>query len=94
MRITPLAVFCYKLSKDELYQAVKLQTAMTHSNPVAFEACYLYCVAIASLIKHGDRIAAFQEALEEAMRPGVSEEVKLAFLLEKVRLCKSFQEAQ
>ncbi len=32
MRITPLSVYCSLLSKEDMYQAVRLQTMFTHSN--------------------------------------------------------------
>jgi len=50
MRITPLAVWGHRLPKDQLYQAVKLQTSLTHSNQIAIDASYLYCFAIVLLI--------------------------------------------
>ena len=46
MRITPLAVWGRHLDKDDLNNAVKLQTSLTHSNENVFEACYLYTFAI------------------------------------------------
>ena len=61
MRISPLAVWGYKLEPAELYEAVKLQTALTHSNGVAIEACYLYCFAIGILIKTGDAQEAYEQ---------------------------------
>ena len=51
MRATPLAVWGHKLTKDDLYNAVKYQTLMTHSNKVAIDATYLYCYAISLLIR-------------------------------------------
>ena len=50
MRITPLAVWGHKLTRDELYELIKLQTAITHSNQIAIDASYLYCFAIVHLI--------------------------------------------
>jgi len=50
MRITPLAVWGHKLSKEELYEVIKLETSMTHSNQIAIDASYLYCFAIVQLI--------------------------------------------
>ena len=52
MRVTPLAVWARNLTKKEdLYAAVKYQTLLTHSNPTAINATYLYCYAIIQLIK-------------------------------------------
>lgn len=60
MRITPLAVWGYRLSKEDLYKAVLYETRLTHCNEVAIEACQLYCYAI-SLIMNGeeDRIKVY-----------------------------------
>jgi ADP-ribosylglycohydrolase len=38
MRLTPFAVWAYQLEKVDLFDAVKLQTMMTHSNEIAIEA--------------------------------------------------------
>ena len=32
MRITPMAVFCHKLTKEEIYKAAAIDTLFTHSN--------------------------------------------------------------
>jgi len=50
MRVTPLAVWGRLLSKDDLFNAVNLQTALTHQNKAAIDATYLYCLAIQQLI--------------------------------------------
>jgi ADP-ribosylglycohydrolase len=93
MRITPLAVWCYKLSKEDLFHAVKLQTALTHSNPLAIEASYLYCFAIQKLIMHGNRQKAFHDTLEESKRGEVKLEDSLTYLLEKVVQAKDYKQA-
>ena len=51
MRLTPFAVWAYRLEKEDLFDAVKLQTMMTHSNEIAIEASQLYCYAISLLIR-------------------------------------------
>ncbi len=51
MRITPLSVYCSLLNKEDMYQAVRLQTMFTHSNENAIGACYLYTFAISKLIE-------------------------------------------
>ncbi|TNV79665.1 hypothetical protein FGO68_gene3774 [Halteria grandinella] len=66
MRITPLAVWGYRLSNEELYEAVKLQTHFTHSHKVAIDACYLYCFAIKQLIITGNPEIAFKATTQEA----------------------------
>lgn len=68
MRITPLAVWGCRLSPSDLYEAVLYQTALTHTNPIAIEGCFLYCYAIGRLITHGDRIRAWEETLLMARR--------------------------
>jgi ADP-ribosyl-[dinitrogen reductase] hydrolase len=80
MRITPLAVWGHKLSKDDLYLAVKYQTMFTHANPTAINATYLYCYAIKLLIKEdlsmkdmGKKV--FEKIVEEAkIRQGAEPE--------------------
>eukprot|EP00347_Sterkiella_histriomuscorum_P010277 403376918 len=60
MRITPLAVWCQNLSDEELFEAVKLQTQLTHCHPNAVRACQLYCLAIKHLINNpGDAAGAY-----------------------------------
>jgi len=61
MRITPLAVWGHKLGKEDLYNAVLLQTALTHQNKFAVDACYLYCYAISILIKTGNMDEAYEK---------------------------------
>jgi ADP-ribosylglycohydrolase len=46
MRITPLAVWGYKLTPEELFEAVRLVTSFTNSSEKAVEATYLYCYAL------------------------------------------------
>ncbi|TNV78294.1 hypothetical protein FGO68_gene2973 [Halteria grandinella] len=66
MRITPLAVWGYKLNEADLFQAVRLQTAFTHSHPFSHAACYLYCFAIQLLIQGASRKDAFLQTFKEA----------------------------
>ena len=51
MRISPLAVWGHKLSNDDLKYAVMYETNLTHSDPSAIEATYLYCFAIKMILK-------------------------------------------
>jgi ADP-ribosylglycohydrolase len=46
MRVAPLAVWGYKLSSEELYEAVRLVTSFTNSCEMAIEASYFYCYAL------------------------------------------------
>ena len=67
MRITPMAVFSHKFESDEdLYNAVSLQTMLTHSNKIAIDSCYLYCYAIRELIRNGNAKEAFTKTLDQA----------------------------
>lgn len=66
MRITPLAVWGHKLSKEELYEVIKLETSMTHSNQIAIDASYLYCFAIVQLINGKTAKDTYQMTKNEA----------------------------
>ena len=61
MRITPLALYCSLMNKDDMYMAIALQTMFTHPMKLAIEACYLYCYAISLLINGKTRSETFQE---------------------------------
>eukprot|EP00347_Sterkiella_histriomuscorum_P003232 403365085 len=67
MRITPLAVWASKLSNEDLYKAVHLQTYFTHCNKAVIEATYLYCLVI-KLILNGetDRVKIYNDIKKEA----------------------------
>lgn len=66
MRISALAVWGSKLPKDELYEAVKLVTCLTHSNQIAIDASYLYCYAIVLLINGKSATQTYTLAMQEA----------------------------
>jgi ADP-ribosylglycohydrolase len=66
MRITPLSVYCSLLNKEDMYQAVRLQTMFTHSNENAIGACYLYTFAISQLINGVDGLKVYEETEKEA----------------------------
>ena len=50
MRITPLAVFCHKLTNEEIFECVKAEQGLTHSNEVAYYGAAAYCIAISKLL--------------------------------------------
>jgi len=82
MRVTPLAVWGHKLSKDDLYHAVRYQTMFTHANPTAINATYLYCYAISILIdkdlsEKGKGKKVFDKVVEEAKARQESEPERL-----------------
>eukprot|EP00831_Metopus_contortus_P063509 TRINITY_DN56024_c0_g1_i1.p2 TRINITY_DN56024_c0_g1~~TRINITY_DN56024_c0_g1_i1.p2 ORF type:complete len:113 (+),score=18.82 TRINITY_DN56024_c0_g1_i1:221-559(+) len=65
MRITPLAVWAHKLSDDELFEAVFIDTSLTHCNKVALTATAAYCLCIKYLIQtKGDRRTAYKNTLD------------------------------
>lgn len=69
MRLTSLAVWAHKLSPDELYEAVKLQTSLTHPHELVITTSYLYCYAIQLILK-GKTSAEdiYEKTLHEAER--------------------------
>ena len=68
MRLVPLAVWSQKLNKDELFQAVQLQTWFTSSNQLAVESSYIYCYCITLLLKGAKPKEAYTQCVEEANR--------------------------
>lgn len=46
MRITPMAVFWHRMSKEDIFTAAKEDASFTHSNDVIFLTNGLYCYAI------------------------------------------------
>lgn len=58
MRITPLAVWCYRfISKKDVLKAVELENKITHSNEIVHFANTIYVLAIKELINtRGNRI--------------------------------------
>lgn len=69
MRITPMAVWGSQLSNEDLYKAVHLQTYFTHSNKVAIDSAYLYCLAIKMILNGvNDGQYVYSEIKKEAKR--------------------------
>ena len=52
MRITPFAVWAKNLDIESLRIACNMESRLTHINPFALEACFLYCVAIKHLLEN------------------------------------------
>jgi ADP-ribosyl-[dinitrogen reductase] hydrolase len=50
MRITPLAVWCHKLTQAEIERAVPLDVRFIHHNTVVETVCIGYCLAIKHLL--------------------------------------------
>jgi len=53
MRISPLGIYCYRKSIDELWQLAEDESALTHSHPVCRQACALFVAAIALAVESG-----------------------------------------
>ena len=54
-RITPLAIWTSSLKNEkEIRVAIEMECQLTHDNNLVHDICYLYCVAIHSLLKHQD----------------------------------------
>lgn len=63
MRTTPLAVYCYKLDNQHIYECTKKDVNLTHSNEVAVQAVTAYNIAIAHLLNNfGDSEGAYEKA--------------------------------
>ena len=52
MRVTPLAIWCSKLSNEEIEQAVKADASFTHSLPLVHNVITTYCIGIKYLIQN------------------------------------------
>jgi len=51
MRISPLGIYAYRKSIDDLWQLAEEESALTHSHPVCRQACALFTAAIALAIE-------------------------------------------
>lgn len=61
MRISPLAVFCHRLPKEEAFTAVCEEVKLTHTNSTVQLACSFYTLLASELIKGSERRAAYEE---------------------------------
>ena len=69
MRATPICIWSYKLSDEDLLRAVSLEVSLTHSNQIVQCAVACYAVAIRSLLKNlGNRKLAYRNASNFAER--------------------------
>jgi ADP-ribosylglycohydrolase len=68
MRVSPLGVWAAG-DPERAARAARLDSALTHPNPVCVEACAAYTAAIAVGIAGGDREAMFQAALDHSSGP-------------------------
>jgi ADP-ribosylglycohydrolase len=53
MRISPLGIYGYRMSVDQLWKYACIESSLTHPNPVCQQACALYVCAIAHAIESG-----------------------------------------
>jgi ADP-ribosylglycohydrolase len=70
MRITPLAVFTSKFSRQNVRDLIVADVSMTHPNLVVHDAVVIYCEAIHYLLNNPDEslraIHAYDIALESS----------------------------
>lgn len=59
MRCTPVPVWGYRLSDDEVFVAGCSDARLTHSDPVALQVVGLYCLTIKYLINGATRVEAY-----------------------------------
>lgn len=61
MRMLPVAYYCYinKLNDDEIIQAVRDASKVTHAHDVSIMGCYIYVRYIIFLLTHKDKYASY-----------------------------------
>jgi ADP-ribosylglycohydrolase len=52
MRCTPLAVWCHRLTREEIEKAVPKDVNFTHNNRLSEKVVVTYCLAIQYLLQH------------------------------------------
>ncbi|MEM7247479.1 MAG: ADP-ribosylglycohydrolase family protein [Acidobacteriota bacterium] len=76
MRCMPLAVWGHDLDDDELARVGRLDSSLSHVNPSCTDAVAAYLIAMATLLRGGDRdkaLAAAQDWIERDGEPEVRE---------------------
>jgi ADP-ribosylglycohydrolase len=53
MRISPLAIYGYRLRIDELWNMAREESALTHPHPICRDACAVYVATLADAIASG-----------------------------------------
>ncbi len=53
MRISPLGIYGYKMTFDDLFALAQIESSLTHPHLVCQQCCGLYCIAIADAISTG-----------------------------------------
>lgn len=66
MRVSPLAAFMWTKSNDEISDAAMKDCALTHPNTFCCELNALYAIILANLVKSGDMVYSYNNAVEYA----------------------------
>lgn len=75
MRVSPLAIFGWS-KPDEAVEWARLDSGLTHPNPVCRESCAAYVRAVTSALNGADSRSCYKAALEEARRSGQESVIK------------------
>lgn len=78
MRIAPLGVWGAKFSDEQLWQIVKLECNLTHSNPIVIDFCFLYVLAIKYSILGFSKEDIYQHLQRMASTPRVGKTLETA----------------
>lgn len=76
MRISPLAVWGYRLPDQELARQARLDAVLTHANPICGDAGAVYCLALAKALQgRKDREGIWRETLAWGRENGIEQTV-------------------
>ena len=75
MRISPLALYAYRMTPDELWALALTESSLTHPNAVCAQCCALFCSSIIHAMTTGCSGGAYQHALKLASQNGVEPSV-------------------
>ena len=68
VRVTPLAVWAAEIDDIEMHKKIILaESSFTHSNRLAQDANFVYCQAIAYLLKHSSDVDKVEKAFCHAL---------------------------
>jgi ADP-ribosyl-[dinitrogen reductase] hydrolase len=71
MRVSPLGIYCW--NRKDAAELARIDSALTHPNPICRDACAAYVSAIACAVAGGNARAAYDRARAEARNPAVAE---------------------
>jgi ADP-ribosylglycohydrolase len=81
MRMSPLGIFGFALHSDLLADLARVDSCLTHPNPICQEACAVYVVAVAHAVASGESPQqVYRFAVDWARRAGREESVLEALL--------------